>query len=110
MREIMEHPWFNSRTPRNLSILRTLPSPLQATVMRPQESIHTLDPEILHSLALLGWDDEQALLQALVCSRHNVEKVFYQLLMKRKSEMRQGLDLYRLKMWDIEGELCFLVL
>ena len=61
----MQHPWFNSQTPRNPNgFVPHIPIDF-ASVLRIKSSLD-LDDDILNSLELLGWDHRETLCLALL--------------------------------------------
>jgi len=98
MSEIMKHPWFTSIPPK----AQYLPAALESvgdTAFNPD----MLDEEILKSLHLIGWGDEEQLKEKLSNDESNFEKVFYALLLQRKTNFFENYDINKLTEWDIEG-------
>jgi len=98
MSEIMKHPWFTSVPPK----VQYLPAALEIvgdTAFNPD----MLDEEILKSLHLIGWGDEEQLKEKLSNDESNFEKVFYALLLQRKTNFFENYDINKLSEWDIEG-------
>lgn len=98
MSEIMKHPWFTSIPPK----VPYLPAALECvgdTAFNPE----MLDEEILKSLHLIGWGDEEQLKEKLSNDESNFEKVFYALLLQRKTNFFENYDINKLTEWDIEG-------
>ncbi|KAG4105711.1 hypothetical protein H8356DRAFT_1287157 [Neocallimastix lanati (nom. inval.)] len=62
-----------------------------------------LDEDILKSLHLIGWGDEEQLKEKLSSNESNFEKVFYALLLQRKTDFFENYDINKLSEWDIEG-------
>jgi len=98
MSEIMKHPWFNSIPPK----AQYLPAALE-TVGDTAFNPDMLDEEILKSLHLIGWGDEEQLKEKLSNDESNYEKVFYALLLQRKTNFFENYDINKLTEWDIEG-------
>ncbi|KAG4103335.1 hypothetical protein H8356DRAFT_1271222 [Neocallimastix lanati (nom. inval.)] len=98
MPEIMKHPWFTSIPPK----AQYLPAALESvgdTAFNPD----MLDEDILKSLSLIGWGDEKQLREKLSNDESNYEKVFYALLLQRKTNFFENYDVNKLSEWDIEG-------
>jgi len=98
MSEIMKHPWFVSIPPK----AQYLPAALE-TVGDTAFNPDMLDEEILKSLHLIGWGDEEQLKEKLSNDESNFEKVFYALLLQRKTNFFENYDINKLTEWDIEG-------
>jgi len=98
MSEIMRHPWFTSIPPK----AQYLPAALE-TVGDTAFNPDMLDEEILKSLHLIGWGDEEQLKEKLSNNESNYEKVFYALLLQRKTNFFENYDINKLTEWDIEG-------
>jgi len=98
MSEIMKHPWFVSIPPK----APYLPAALE-TVGDTAFNPDMLDEEILKSLHLIGWGDEEQLKEKLSNNESNFEKVFYALLLQRKTNFFENYDINKLTEWDIEG-------
>ncbi|OUM59119.1 hypothetical protein PIROE2DRAFT_15449, partial [Piromyces sp. E2] len=98
MSEIMKHPWFTSIPPK----APYLPAALE-TVGDTAFNPDMLDEEILKSLHLIGWGDEEQLKEKLSNDESNFEKVFYALLLQRKTNFFENYDINKLSEWDIEG-------
>ncbi|ORX88301.1 hypothetical protein BCR32DRAFT_1514 [Anaeromyces robustus] len=98
MSEIMKHPWFVSIPPK----APYLPAALE-TVGDTAFNPDMLDEEILKSLHLIGWGDEEQLKEKLSNNESNYEKVFYALLLQRKTNFFENYDINKLTEWDIEG-------
>ncbi|KAJ3281514.1 Serine/threonine-protein kinase brsk1 [Borealophlyctis nickersoniae] len=80
------------------------PTPEHTVKMtRPIEDPSLIDPEIVESLAWIGWGNEAELKEALLASEPNMEKVFYNLLLSRKWDFFEHYDIRRLNEWDVEG-------
>ncbi|TPX76729.1 hypothetical protein CcCBS67573_g02010 [Chytriomyces confervae] len=101
MAEVFQHPWFTSATPKipdshkylhndltnslisSESVKPLRYTPLKAGVNDPD----LLDLEVVSSLGFLGWTgNEKGLLEALLNTDKNMEKLFYNLLCERKWE------------------------
>ncbi|KAJ3238280.1 hypothetical protein HDU81_008104 [Chytriomyces hyalinus] len=101
MAEVFQHPWFTSATPKipdshkylhndltnslvsNETVKPLRYTPLKAGVNDPD----LLDLEVVSSLGFLGWTgNEKGLLEALLNTDKNMEKLFYNLLCERKWE------------------------
>ncbi|ORX43824.1 hypothetical protein BCR36DRAFT_303177 [Piromyces finnis] len=98
MSEIMKHPWFTSIPPKAPYLAAALES-VGDTAFNPD----MLDEEILKSLHLIGWGDEEQLKEKLSNNESNFEKVFYALLLQRKTNFFENYDINKLTEWDIEG-------
>ncbi|KAJ3354049.1 Serine/threonine-protein kinase brsk1 [Kappamyces sp. JEL0680] len=89
LRDVMSHPWFLSREPKNAIVLS--PSPFESEALEMgYPSSYALENDLLENLDLLGWKDRGALTAALRTKGKNAEKVFYNLLHKRKWEMLEN--------------------
>jgi hypothetical protein len=62
-----------------------------------------IDMEIINSLELLGWTDFEELKKSLTLEGKSMEKVFYNLLSKRKMEMIENFNMSKRNSWDIMG-------
>ncbi|KAJ3046674.1 hypothetical protein HK097_000643 [Rhizophlyctis rosea] len=102
MKEIFRHPWFRSQQPKNGE--SNYPAPVDTVKMtHPIDDPNAIDPDIIQSLGLLGWGNEDELIGALMSSEPNMEKVFYNLLYQRKWEFFEHYDIRSLNEWDVEG-------
>ncbi|KAJ3099174.1 hypothetical protein HDU97_003369 [Phlyctochytrium planicorne] len=103
--QVMEHPWFTSKIPPNISQLKHLKLKYeQGTVAYFAIDDPTLiDREVVGSLTLLGWGEEADLVEKLTRPGESMEKVFYGLLCQRKVEYFENYDPARINEWDIEG-------
>ncbi|KAI9003626.1 kinase-like domain-containing protein [Gaertneriomyces semiglobifer] len=63
MRDIFRHPWFTSRPPKNPSVMNYNVD--EVKLQRPIDDLNDIEPDILNSLSLLGWGNEEELLNAL---------------------------------------------
>ena len=81
---IKQHPWFMLSSVEGLAALPRPPTPEEVGTSVADPS--RIDMDIVQSLSVIGWGNEQDLVAALLNSDHNMEKVFYYLLAKRKWE------------------------
>ncbi|KAI8843063.1 kinase-like domain-containing protein [Chytridium lagenaria] len=84
MAEVMKHPWFLSRTPANLTQLTQLTINYETALAFAMNNANLIDREVVSSLQLLGWGDEEDLMTLLTAPGTSMEKVFYGLLCQRR--------------------------
>ena len=85
--EIKAHAWFVSANPRSVldgDAGAADDSVLEFTSHEPIPD--DLDPEIVATLVTLGWGEVAEVTEALFAEEHNIQKVFYRLVAKRKAE------------------------
>jgi serine/threonine protein kinase len=86
LKQVMNHPWFHSRKPKeNLEHLRSPLEDDQFELGFPSD--FKFEQDLLDALKLLGWSDQQQLVSRLQEQGKNAEKVYYNLLKKRKWEI-----------------------
>jgi serine/threonine protein kinase len=86
LKQVMKHPWFHSRPPKeNLEHLRSPLEDDQYDQGFPEN--HNFEQDLLDALRLLGWADRDEVLAKLHEQGKNPEKVYYNLLQRRKWEI-----------------------
>ncbi|KAJ3217323.1 hypothetical protein HDU67_008125 [Dinochytrium kinnereticum] len=103
MSDVMSHPWFISKSPPNLSQLTQLTLNYESALSFAINDPALIDREVVSSLNLLGWGEEETLVAVLTSPQTSMEKVFYGLLCQRKMEYFENYDISRMSEWDIEG-------
>lgn len=102
MKEIMRHQWFTSSMPKNGD--QVLPGALEdLSLAKPVEDRAWADLEVVNSLVLLGWGEEEEIISNLVSEKPDSVKVFYNLLCRRKWAFFENYDVRKLNEWDVEG-------
>lgn len=99
MKQIIQHPWFLPNSPINSDYERDQ----DRSHFNPVTDEDDIDQDIINSLKMLGWEDEGELIEKLMNSIENQEKVYYNLLCKRKIEFYENFDITKLSEWDIAG-------
>ncbi|KAJ3163874.1 hypothetical protein HDU88_006213 [Geranomyces variabilis] len=89
MEEILEHPFMTSTKTRVMPNPPMVPpAPLSIN------SVAEIEPEILESLAVLGWSDERRLVSELTTPEDNQVKQFYHLMLQRRTDVLEDYQLY----------------
>ncbi|KAL7749066.1 serine/threonine-protein kinase gin4 [Sorochytrium milnesiophthora] len=88
MKDIVSHPWFNTVPPK-MELYKPVNEKILANTPIEKDEI---DPDVIKSLGLLGWMDEEKLVEGLLSSQHNQEKIYYHLLVQRKVEYFENYD------------------
>lgn len=98
----MDHPWFTSRPSK--TAIKIEASPFEAdTLEQGYPDDYPLENDLLDTLRLLGWHDQESLKKALCSKGKNAEKVFYNLLHKRKWDMLENYNNDEPQKYDVEG-------
>ncbi|EPZ31872.1 Protein kinase, catalytic domain-containing protein [Rozella allomycis CSF55] len=103
LHEAMKHPWF---TKHEIKLCPAIPAHRRLkdkilSVGNAQNGY--FDPEILKSLALLGWGDLETLKRELSSLTENPEKVCYYLLLQRKLDYLENQE-GKSSSWDFTSE------
>ncbi|KAJ3321777.1 Serine/threonine-protein kinase brsk1 [Boothiomyces sp. JEL0866] len=89
LQQVMKHEFFLSRPPKNNQTV--MPSMLESdNFSQGYPKNFKFEADILDSLTLLGWDNRENLIECLHAEGTNAEKVFYNLLHRRKWEMLEN--------------------
>ncbi|KAJ3077314.1 hypothetical protein HDU98_004276 [Podochytrium sp. JEL0797] len=116
MSHIFQHRWFTSVEPKNSESFKYLADDITNQVSDTTTSTlakfqplttglndpDALDLEVVSSLGFLGWTgNEKGLLQALLSNEKNMEKVFYNLLCRKKWESFENYGGDNFSSWDL---------
>lgn len=97
--EVMEHPWFKSREPKN--VIKVTPSIWDTNSNYPIN--FEFETDLLDSLKLLGWSNRSELLDSLHAQGTNAAKVYYNLIHHRKWELLENYDNENAEKYEVEG-------
>jgi serine/threonine protein kinase len=89
LKQVMKHAWFHSLDPKE--DLESYRSPLENNQFQqgfPDD--FAFEQDLLDTMRLLGWNDREQLITKLHENGKNAEKVYYNLLQKRKWEMLEN--------------------
>ncbi|KAJ3158882.1 hypothetical protein HDU86_002570 [Geranomyces michiganensis] len=87
--EILKHPFMTSTKTRvQPNPPMAPPAPLNIA------SVAEIEPEILESLAVLGWTDERRLVGELTSQEDNQAKHFYHLMLQRRADVLEDYQQY----------------
>jgi hypothetical protein len=100
LKNVMEHPWFLSKQIHPSCVVA--PPMEKEKLLQPIEA-DLLESDILDSLNLLGWTNKPELTKNLTSMSPNHEKLFYNLLHKRKIEMLEQRDAEKDMLYEQEG-------
>ncbi|RWS29451.1 serine/threonine-protein kinase BRSK2-like isoform X11 [Leptotrombidium deliense] len=82
LQEVVRHPWVTGGSKAELELELPMKEVVQTHII---PSTDDLDPDVLMNMTSLGcFKDKEKLLQELLSSNHNMEKVIYFLLLDRK--------------------------
>ncbi|CAF0857286.1 unnamed protein product [Adineta ricciae] len=82
LEDVSRHPWVTQGTKTDLELELPMVQVVQTTIIPREEDI---DPDVFAAMTSLGcFKDRQRLIEALLNSKHNTEKVIYFLLLDRK--------------------------
>ncbi|KAJ3261694.1 hypothetical protein HK103_004645 [Boothiomyces macroporosus] len=102
LQEVMKHEFFLSRPPKNNQTV--MPSMLESdNFSQGYPKNFKFETDILDSLTLLGWDNRDNLIECLHAEGTNAEKVFYNLLHRRKWEMLENYNSEKQDKVDPDG-------